>query len=125
MSDNPNGVHNPLPFLAGAAPQQVSVDRAIAILEQTIGPAVTIILKGVQAGFPNLPPPLVMLAACRVLGRLVGGTFAGHNAPLAPLLKARSDCLAMFEKSLREVPVNSAYGGAPAMPPPNENGPVG
>lgn len=100
----------------------VSPEQAISIMEGAIGPAFTIVLKGVQASFPGVPPHFIMLAACKVLGHLVGGTFAGMNAPLAPLMKARAECRELFEKSIREIPFNAASGGAaaPAMPIPPE-----
>lgn len=103
----------------------VSPEQAINIMEGAIGPAFTLVLKGVQASFPGVPPHFIMIAACKVLGHLVGGTFAGMNAPLVPLMKARTECREMFEKSLKEIPLNAAAGGstATAMPiPPKPQG---
>lgn len=103
----------------------VSPEQAIAIVEGAFGPLVAIALKGLQASFPGFPPNLIMLAACKVLGRLVGGTFSGTNAPLGPLMKARTECREMFEKSIKEIPYNAVGGGSagPAMPiPPNSKG---
>lgn len=98
-------------------PQQVSPQQAITILEGALGGPITLLLKGLQSAFPGLPPPLIMIAACKVLGHLVGGTFAGLNAPLAPLMAARKECREAFEKAIAEVSLTAAQGGTGPLPP--------
>lgn len=111
-----NGQGGLPPGLEAGPANVVSPEQAIAIIEQAVGPSFTVFLKGIQASFPGVPPHIIMLAACKVLGRLVGGTFSGVNAPLAPLMKARTECREMFEKSIKEIPFN-AIGGGSAVPP--------
>lgn len=117
--DQKNG-NGPLPTgLVAPPPTVVSQDQAIQIVEGALGPTFTLVLQGIRSTMPGVPVPIIMLAACKVLGHLVGGTFAGVNAPIAPLMKARTDCKDMFEKAIREVPVTSAGGSnAPAVPLP-------
>jgi hypothetical protein len=117
MNDQMNGIKT-LPPSMSMSGQVVTPEAAINMLERALGPTFTIMLKGTQASFSGFPPQLVMLAACKVLGHLVGGTFAGANAPLAPLMKARADCKELFDKSIKEVPI-TAMGGSSKMPIPN------
>ena len=120
MSEPMNGNGLP-PNLVPTPANVVSQDQAIAIVEQALGPTMTIVLKGTQASFPGVPAPLIMLAACRVLGKLVGGTFTGmaSNVPLKPLIEARTECQRIFEKGIREVPLMGAGQTGPVMPMPN------
>jgi hypothetical protein len=96
----------------------ISQDQAITVVEQVLGPTMTIVLKGTQASFPGIPAPLIMLAACRVLGKLVGGTFTGmaSNVPLKPLMEAREECQRMFTRSIKEIPLMGAGNVGPAVP---------
>lgn len=118
MNEPMNGVLQPTPA------NVVSQDQAIAIVEQALGPTMTIVLKGTGASFPGVPAPIIMLAACRVLGKLVGGTFTGMatNTPLKPLMEARTECKRVFERSIQEIPLMGAGSVGPTMPMPNTPG---
>lgn len=112
-----NGKDQALPNLTVTPPNVVSQDQAVSIVEQALGPTMTIVLKGCQASFPGIPAPLIMVAACQVLGKLVGGTFTGmaSNVPLKPLMEARTECQRIFEKSVKSVPLMGAANQGPAM----------
>lgn len=107
--------------LQQSAQQTMSVDQAIAMLEQAMGPALQLLLKGVQGSFPGVPPPLVAMCLCKVAGHIAGSTFAGinSNVPLAPLMNARTECVKQFEKALKAIPLIMPAGGT--VPP---NGPM-
>lgn len=124
MSEEPmNGATTPVPQLKGGPGKLLSADQAGMMLENLLGPAMTLTIKGVQSSFPGFPAHLIMLAACRVLGKMCGITYAGVNAPLAPLMTQRKECREMFDKSMNEVPFNFVGGGTggfggPLPPPP-------
>lgn len=121
MNQPPNGNGMPANLMPTPA-NVVSQDQAIAIVEQALGPTMTIVLKGTQASFPGVPAPIIMLAASMVLGKLVGGTFTGmaSNAPLKPLMDARTECKRMFEKGIQAVPIMGAGNVGANLPmPPN------
>lgn len=124
MSENQKNGHQALPPNMVQAPV-VTAEQAVNVLEQAMGAPMTILLKGVQASFPGFPPGLIMLAACRVMGHLVGGSFSGQNVILTQAIKARTECKEMFEKAIKEVPITMPNGGSsqPSQPlPPKPQG---
>lgn len=105
--------HDPQMAPRVITPQQLQVQ-----LESWIGPMLSFYFRGLSSCCPGVPTTEIMKAASRGMGKLVGITYSGMNAPLGPLLIARKECREAFEAGIAEIKPNMPGGGANQPPPP-------